>query len=116
MSRDKKKRVGWMHRTEGNPKYIIAYMGNADGGRDRESFPDNKEGALASSDWVTAHLGRDDWRLEDMQFLGYRIYVPAEECTCEKIQPGCYPTMEGYHHPDCDMWDPKASGPESESE
>jgi hypothetical protein len=99
-----RRQVGWMFRTEGEPREIevrlkaehsgsfaddqAAWSSGAWQGdppkeedyKEREArFPDGNDGAKQAADWITEQIGRDDWRLEDMEFLGMRIYVPTEE-------------------------------------
>lgn len=74
----RREKVGWLYRTEGTPPYIKAEV-KAINGKDSTAFADNEEGARECARWVTLKLGRDDWTLEDMLFLGYRIVVPVLE-------------------------------------
>lgn len=60
--------VGWIYRTQGLPPYLEVLIGE-----NKESFPDDKDGALAAVKWITRALNSDDWFLEEMGFLGYRI-------------------------------------------
>lgn len=77
--------VGWMFRTEGIPRYIKVSI---EGSELDRTFTDNEAGAKEAADWVTQSVGRDDWKLEDMAFLGFRIVVPAEPETDKATSVG----------------------------
>lgn len=82
---DKKKRaVGWMYRTEGQPRYIKVTILGSELNR---GFADSEDGAREAAEWVSHRLERDDWTLVDMAFLGYRIVVPVEEETVHWRRP-----------------------------
>lgn len=75
----KKRRVGWIFRTEHEPRRIIAYATGPDGTVSQHAFANNTEGTRGAVNWMTATLERDDWLLENMDFLGYRIYVEVND-------------------------------------
>lgn len=63
---------GWMYREKGSgvtPDRIrVEVTGNV------RVFDDNQRGAQDAADFVTSRIG-NDWKLEEMGFLGYRIIV-----------------------------------------
>lgn len=62
---------GWIYREESigvTPARIKVDLDS----RPRKTFDDNTVGASEAAAYITSQLG-DDWKLEDMQFLGYRI-------------------------------------------
>jgi hypothetical protein len=77
----KTRAVGWMYREDGTPPYIRVKLNESEvvAGDSEIVFADNQLGAQQAADAVTSRLGRDDWTLQDMQFLGYRIRVPVDD-------------------------------------
>lgn len=63
--------VGWLHRTDGQPPYIEVSIGSA-----KETFSDSTKGSEQAAQYITDQLQRDDWTLQEMAFLGYRIRIP----------------------------------------
>lgn len=70
---------GWMHKHE-KDGFITVNLG-ADGG----NFADTEVGAEEAARFVTMTLVKREvpnasaWKLEDMYFLGYRIFTEVEE-------------------------------------
>jgi hypothetical protein len=63
----------------GTPPYINVDLKLSGRHGKNRTFADNQKGAREAADWVTAQLGCDNWKLEPMEFLGYRIVVESSD-------------------------------------
>lgn len=71
---------GWMYRTTGTPRYIVVQLKIPNQvEQPKETFADDQQGAREAAQFVTDRLGRDDWKLESMEFLGYQIVTGTAE-------------------------------------
>lgn len=101
-----------MFKEDGMPPYIKVSL--PEQLNSSNTFADNSKGAVEAAAWVTKVLGRDDWRMEDMAFLGYRIVVPADKKEEERtpvLDEPCHCNMPGEHydsaHGEVVGWDEK---------
>jgi hypothetical protein len=73
---------GWIY-VEDRPRHFVLrldpkYKIKESTGNETVSFNDSPEGVKQMVQFITTFLGSDDWKLEDLFFLGYRI-VTVEE-------------------------------------